>query len=154
MLQSIDLYRPDGLAPAGVFYDHTLTQRLRVLVSYRYLQTSFDDLYVKLSAPGKLWPACRPHDTFVPTRMLQNQSGGAGWEYWTITDDVHLHGLGAVPAQSDRLRLGGGAALPPGFTNPGDIRLNGLYVLGRTTAPNSARERWIERSGRLARGCL
>ncbi len=40
----IDLYRPDGMAPAGVFGDHTLNTGGRVLLSYRFNNTTYDGL--------------------------------------------------------------------------------------------------------------
>jgi hypothetical protein len=42
LTQAIDLYRPDGIAPAGVRWDHTLKAG-RALLSYRYDQGSFED---------------------------------------------------------------------------------------------------------------
>src|SRR5262249_10868367 len=39
---AVDLDRPDGLAPIGVFGDHTLEAGGQVLVSYRYNTTNFD----------------------------------------------------------------------------------------------------------------
>jgi hypothetical protein len=41
MNMTIDLERPDGLAPAGVLGDHTL-KNSRFLISYRYNVTAFD----------------------------------------------------------------------------------------------------------------
>ncbi|MGE5191251.1 MAG: hypothetical protein ACM3U2_02035 [Deltaproteobacteria bacterium] len=47
----IDLMRPDGMAPAGVFGDHTLNTGGRVLLSYRFNNTSYDGL---LSGTGSV----------------------------------------------------------------------------------------------------
>jgi hypothetical protein len=42
--QPIDIYRPDGVAPAGVIGDHTLNTLGRVMVSYRYNYTGFNGM--------------------------------------------------------------------------------------------------------------
>ncbi|MBI3861759.1 MAG: hypothetical protein HY290_07670 [Planctomycetia bacterium] len=42
--QPIDIFRPDGVAPAGVIGDHTLNTLGRVMVSYRYNNMAYDGL--------------------------------------------------------------------------------------------------------------
>ncbi len=125
MLQTIDLYRPDGLAPAGMFNDHTLPTG-RVLVSYRYLQQSFDDLYVNQHQVSAA--SVQANYTYVPQRMFQNNQV-ALIEYG-VTDDFTINAM--LPFQHtliDYTSLGGNIAT--GFTNPGDVRLQGLYVVRR-----------------------
>ena len=41
---AIDLLRPDGMAPAGVFGDHTLNTGGRILMSYRFNNQAFDGM--------------------------------------------------------------------------------------------------------------
>jgi hypothetical protein len=43
-LPPIDLFRPDGMAPAGVFGDHTLNTGGRILLSHRFKNQAFDGL--------------------------------------------------------------------------------------------------------------
>src|SRR6202040_3971412 len=44
LLPPINLLRPDGMAPAGVFGDHTLNTGGQILLSHRFNNTSFDGL--------------------------------------------------------------------------------------------------------------
>ena len=126
MLQAIDLYRADGLAPVGVFNDHTLTSG-RAMVSYRYLQTSFDDLYV--NSHHVSFASVQANYRFTPTRMLQD-SQVALLEYG-ITDDFTFTAY--LPYQHNLIDYASsGGNVATGFTNPGDIRLNALYVVQRS----------------------
>ncbi len=120
--QSIDLFRPDGMAPIGVFGDHTLPAGSTFL-SYRYLQNSFDQNYAGSHRIGV--PASYPS---APTRMMQN-SQIALIEYGA-TQDFTI--LAYLPFQHNEItsRTATGNSLAS-FTNPGDIRIMGLLVLSR-----------------------
>lgn len=125
MLQNIDLYRPDGLAPIGVFNDHTLVSG-RVMVSYRYLQNEFDGLYVNSQQVS--YASVQSQYRYVPTHMLQD-SQVALLEYG-LTDDFTFTAM--LPWQHNLIDYGSaGGTIATGFTNPGDIRLNGLLVVRR-----------------------
>ena len=52
MDKALNLSRPDGLAPVGVFNDHMLPVGA-MLISYRYLSEGFDGIYVGSHQVGK-----------------------------------------------------------------------------------------------------
>lgn len=120
--QSIDLFRPDGMGPAGMFGDHTLPAG-KMFISYRYLQNSFDQNYVGSHRTGA--PTGYP---FAPTRMFQD-SQVALIEYGATNDFTVLASL---PFQHNEITsqttTGDYKAT---FTNPGDIRIMGLLVITR-----------------------
>ena len=126
LTQAIDLYRPDGIAPAGVGGDHTLKAG-RALLSYRYDQGSFDDNFT--SAHRVSTGSVLTNFQFAPTRLFQDHQT-ALLEYG-VTDDFTF--LITLPFQHSRIDYvdAGGGTLSSGFTNPGDIRISGLYVLYR-----------------------
>jgi hypothetical protein len=126
LTRAIDLYRPDGIAPAGVRGDHTLKAG-HALLSYRYDQSSFDDNFV--SSHRVSTASVLSKFQFAPTRLFQDRQT-ALFEYG-VTDDFTL--LLTLPFQHSRVDYvdGGGGTFSSGFTNPGDVRISGLYVLYR-----------------------
>ncbi|HVW03088.1 MAG TPA: hypothetical protein VHB77_22195 [Planctomycetaceae bacterium] len=124
---SIDLYRPDGLAPAGVFGDHTLNGPGQVLLSYRYNYTDYSQLY---NGSHQIGPSdVLAHFPISPTRLIQQQHIAlleyaptqdltimAKLPFWQQTMD-YASTTGPVPTSS--------------VTNPGDIQVSGMYVLKR-----------------------
>ncbi|WP_010585079.1 hypothetical protein [Schlesneria paludicola] len=120
--QSIDLQRPDGIAPIGVFGDHTLPAG-KAFISYRYLQNTFEQNYVGSHRSGV--PTGYP---FSPTRMMQN-SQVVQIEYgatndWTV--------IAQLPFDHNEISYQTATNYNKAtFTNPGDIRIMGLYVMTR-----------------------
>ena len=120
--QTIDLYRPDGMAPVGVFADHTLAPG-STYISYRYLQNVFEQNYVGSHRTSP--PAGFP---FAPRRMLQD-SQVALIEYG-VTQDWTV--LAMLPFQHNEISSNTATGdYKTTFTNPGDIRIMGLLVLTR-----------------------
>ena len=102
LTQAIDLYRPDGLAPAGVRGDHTLKAG-RALLSYRYDQGSFDDNF-RVGASGQHCQRAgklpvRAHSLVPrpPNRAARIRRHGR----------LHDQHDAAVPTLADRLRRRG-----------------------------------------------
>ena len=120
--QSIDLFRPDGMGPAGMFGDHTLPAG-KAFISYRYLQNSFDQNYVGSHRTGP--PTGFP---FAPTRMVQD-SQVALVEYG-VTNDFTM--LTMLPFQHNEVTSQTATGdYKATFTNPGDIRIMGMLVVTR-----------------------
>ena len=120
--QTIDLYRPDGMAPVGVFGDHTLAPG-SMFISYKYLQNVFEQNYVGSHRTDP--PAAFP---FAPRRMLQD-SQVAVIEYG-VTQDWTV--LATLPFQHNEINSNSATGdYKTTFTNPGDIRIQGLLVLQR-----------------------
>ncbi len=120
--QNVDIFRPDGMAPIGMFGDHTLPAGTAFL-SYRYLQNSFDQNYVGSHRTGV--PTAYP---YAPTWMVQN-SQVALFEYGATQDFTVLaylpfqhNGINSQTSTGNYLAT---------FTNPGDIRIQGLLVVRR-----------------------
>jgi hypothetical protein len=120
--QSIDLFRPDGMGPIGLFGDHTLPAG-SAFISYRYLQNSFDQNYNGSHRVGV--PTSYP---FAPTRMLQD-SQVALVEYG-VTQELTM--MAYIPYQHNEINFqtatGGDKQT---FTNPGDIKIMGLLAVNR-----------------------
>ena len=120
--QSIDIFRPDGMAPVGMFGDHTLPAGT-AFISYRYLQNSFDQNYNGSHRIGV--PTQYP---FAPTRMLQD-SQVALVEYG-VTQDLTM--MAYLPFQHNEINFQTATGSDKqSFTNPGDIRIMGLLTVGR-----------------------
>ena len=120
--QNVDLFRPDGMAPIGVFGDHTLPAG-KAFISYRYLQNSFDQNFVGSHRTGP--PTSYP---YAPTSMLQN-SQVALFEYGATQDFTVMAYL---PFQSTAINSDSASGnYKATFTNPGDVRIQGLLVVGR-----------------------
>ncbi len=120
--QNVDIFRPDGIAPIGMFGDHTLPAGTAFL-SYRYLQNSFDQNYVGSHHTGV--PTAYP---YAPTWMMQN-SQVALVEYGA-TEDFTV--MAYLPFQHNGInsQTSTGNYLAT-FTNPGDVRIQGLLVVRR-----------------------
>lgn len=124
--QPIDLYRPDGFAPLGVLGDHTL-QASRLLVSYRFNQTSFRSNLngTHLVSDQEVLAAFGSS----PRRMV-SQRHLVVLEYAPTDDLTLLAQLPFVQTSVDHL-LRSGANLRTDYTNIGDIGLQSLLVLWR-----------------------
>jgi hypothetical protein len=124
---SVELDRPDGLAPIGVFGDHTLEAGGQLLISYRYNATIFDgnrDGKGSISTAGVL--ADFP---IAPTHMW-TQRHTALMEYG-VTDDLTL--LALLPFQSITIDqvTAAGTAIDNANTDPGDVIVQALYIVWR-----------------------
>ena len=123
--QSVDIFRPDGIAPIGVVGDHTLPTGA-AHISYRYLQDSLDQNYdgsqrISVGSIAAKYP-------FAPTRMMRN-SQVALVEYG-VTQDLTM--LAYLPFQSNSIKYQtAGGDFDAAFANPGDIRIMGLFALRR-----------------------
>ncbi|MEI8020818.1 MAG: hypothetical protein WCH39_21620, partial [Schlesneria sp.] len=126
--QNVDIFRPDGMAPIGMFGDHTLPAGTAFL-SYRYLQNSFDQNYVGSHPTGV--PTAYP---YAPTWMMQN-SQVALVEYGATQDFTVM---AYVPFQHNGInsQTSTGNYLAT-FTNPGDVRIQGLLVVRRAERSQS-----------------
>ena len=126
--QNVDIFRPDGMAPIGMFGDHTLPAGT-AFISYRYLQNSFDQNYVGSHRTGV--PTAYP---YAPTWMVQN-SQVALLEYGATQDFTVMaylpfqhNGINSQTSTGNYLAT---------FTNPGDIRIQGLLVIRRAERSQS-----------------
>ena len=126
LTRGIDLARPDGIAPAGVRGDHTLRTG-RVLLSVRYDQESYDDLF--MSSHRVSSASILANFPFAPRRLFQNRET-ALLEYGVTDDFTFLMTLPFEHSRQDYLDAGGGSS-STSFGNPGDIKITGLYVLFR-----------------------
>ncbi|MSR59666.1 MAG: transporter [Planctomycetaceae bacterium] len=122
-----DLDRPDGLAPIGVFGDHTLAAGGEFLVSYRYINTIFDgnrDGTSNVSTGSVL-----NNFAIAPTHM-QTQKQIALLEYG-VTDDLTLLALLPFWDISLNQMTRGGGSITNSNSDPGDLILEALYVVWR-----------------------
>lgn len=122
--QTINIFRPDGIAPIGVFGDHTLPAG-KAFISYRYLQNSFDQNYLGSSRIGP--PTAFP---FAPRQAMQN-SQVVLVEYGATQE---LTVLALLPFQHNQINFltAGGGDYKATFTNPGDIRIMALLAVARS----------------------
>jgi len=123
--QVVNIFRPDGMAPIGVFGDHNLPAGT-MHVSYRYLQNSYDQNYTgsQRISVGSV----AAHYPYAPANGMSN-SQVALIEYGVTTD---LTLLAYLPFQHNEINYQTSSTeYKATFTNPGDIRLMGLYVLNR-----------------------
>lgn len=124
--QPIDLFRPDGLAPAGVIGDHTLKSS-QFLISYRFFQTAFEG---NLSGTHSVsQQAILAQYPFAPTRMLR-QTHMVLFEY-APTDDLTM--LINLPFYQYSLNYVTSAGSPYNNSNTqiGDIKVMAMYALRR-----------------------
>jgi hypothetical protein len=129
--QVIDLYRPDGMAPVGVFGDHTLPVGT-FHVSYRYLQNSYDQNYVGSHRVST--GSIAGQYPYAPANGVSN-SQVALIEYG-VTRDLTM--LAYLPFQHNEINsVTSTGDYKASYTNPGDIRIMGLYVLNRGVASQS-----------------
>jgi hypothetical protein len=124
---AIDLYRPDGIAPAGVVGDHTLKGGGTVLVSYRMQVQEFHDVFSGTHRVGNA--DVLSAFAFSPTRA-SIQKHIIQMEY-APTDDLTL--MAYLPFYQNSIDFvdATGAATRTSFTNPGDIPVSLMYVLKR-----------------------
>ena len=122
----IDLYRPDGMAPAGVFGDHTL-QSGQVLVSHRFNNQAFDGLLsgtqsVSTASALKQFPLVPQRGTFQEHLFTLE---------WAPTNDLTLQGI--LPVILRKIDFVGSDGSHPvvDVTDLYDIQLYALYVLKR-----------------------
>lgn len=123
----IDLHRPDGLAPAGVYGDHTLNAGGNIFAAYRYSFVGFDDLR---DGTGTVSAAqTLTNFTFAPTHATM-QKHTALLEY-ASTQDLTL--LGTLPFYDIEMSYVGaaGATAFSTTTDPGDLTIMALYALHR-----------------------
>jgi hypothetical protein len=122
----IDLYRPDGIAPVGVTGDHTL-KNSTVFVSYRYLTTNyFGNLNGThpVSAAGVLgqFPLAATRQR-AQTHLMQIEYG--------LTDDFTFLAQAPIQQNSIDFVAAAGGTSKDSYTNFGDVKLSGLFVLKR-----------------------
>jgi hypothetical protein len=123
----VDLDRPDGLAPIGVFGDHTLAAGGQFLFSYRYNNTIFDG---NRDGTGNVSTASvLANFPVAPTRM-QTQRQTVLMEYG-VTDDLTLLALLPFWDISINQVTRGGPGIVNSNGDPGDIIFEALYVVWR-----------------------
>ncbi len=124
--QGINLFRPDGIAPAGVIGDHTL-QAGQVLVSYRYQGSFFDHNYVGSHQVSDA--SVQTAYAYVGSHLSRNRHM-ALLEY-APTDDFTF--LAELPFYDNSIAYtqAGAPSYGSSYTNIGDVKLSGLYVLFR-----------------------
>jgi hypothetical protein len=123
---AIDLYRPDGIAPIGMTGDHTLKAGT-MLVSYRYNTTNY---LGNLNGTHPLGNAdVLAQFPLAPTRE-RAQTHLMLIEYG-LTDDFTF--LAQLPIQATSIDFISRAVTPARdtYTQFGDIKLSGLFVLKR-----------------------
>jgi len=124
---AIDLYRPDGIGPAGVFGDHTLKGGGTVLVTYRMQTQEYQGI---LNGTQHVSNAqVLSQFAFSPTRASL-QKHIIQMEY-APTDDLTL--MAYVPFEQNAIDFvnAAGTTVRTSFTNPADIPVYLLYVLKR-----------------------
>jgi hypothetical protein len=122
----IDLMRPDGLAPAGVYGDHTLKQS-QFLISYRYVAVGYDG---NLSGTHFVdTPTILSQYPLAPTRESYQQHQVL-WEYG-VTDDLTI--ITRIPFSSINIDYvdATGSLLRTGSTQIGDLLFASTYALKR-----------------------
>ncbi|MFN0054023.1 MAG: transporter [Planctomycetales bacterium] len=122
----IDLDRPDGLAPIGVYGDHTL-EAGQFLVSYRYNSTTLDGL--RDGTDNQSANSVLQDFPIVPLRG-SSQRQTALLEY-APTDDLTL--LALLPFWDIGLNqvTNTGSTIISSNSDPGDLILQALYVVWR-----------------------
>jgi hypothetical protein len=123
---AINIYRPDGIAPAGVNLDHTL-QSGRFLISFRYQGGFFDHNLVGSSRVSDA--SVLAHYQFVPSHLTQNRY--VALVEYAPTDDFTVQLQLPYENNSAAYNQAAGPTYSSAFTNPGDVKINGLYVLYR-----------------------
>lgn len=124
---AINLYRPDGLAPIGVLYDHTLKGGGQLLLSYRYFVTHFQgERAGTRNIPIEQVLADFP---IAPRRMTQEQH--LLLLEWAPTDSLTL--TANLPFQQTNISQlsRDGTLIESTNMNPGDIPISAIFVLKR-----------------------
>lgn len=123
----IDLSRPDGMAPAGVFGDHTLNTGGRILLAYRFNTMDFSGLRdgthrVSSATTLKSFPLAPTHET-------------AQTDYFTFeygpTDDLTFMVTLPIVLRNIRYVDGGGNQQLTDITDLYDISMYANYVVCR-----------------------
>jgi hypothetical protein len=123
----IDLFRPDGFAPAGVIGDHTINTGGRVIVSYRFNNQAFDGLLTRTHSVSTA--SALGQFPLVPTSMTAQQH--LFIMEWGPTDDLTLQGILPIVVRKIDF-IGRDGSLPVAQnSNLSDIQLYALYVLKR-----------------------
>jgi hypothetical protein len=125
-LPGVDLFRPDGLAPVGVYGDHTLDVG-RFFAAYRYSIVGFGDLHDGTGAVSTAQTL--GSFTLAPTHSTV-QKHTALIEY-APTQDLTI--LGMLPYYDIQMTYVGAAGVTAASTttDPGDVSAQALYVLHR-----------------------
>jgi len=124
---AIDLMRPDGMAPAGVFGDHTLTQLRRLLLSYRFNTESYNGM---LAGTHSVSTA-----SVLGSFPLAPTYATAQMHYFVAefapTEDLTLQTI--LPIMQEKIRFvdSFGNQQITDITNPYDLQFNAMYVVWR-----------------------
>jgi hypothetical protein len=126
--QPIDIYRPDGIAPAGVIGDHTLNTLGRIMVSYRYNISPFDGL---LNGSTSVSTASALHQfPIVPTSGTA-QNHLIIMEYGA-TDDLTFQSILPIVERHFNYVNAAGNRYTTDVEDLSDIQLYALYVIQRS----------------------
>ncbi len=126
--QPIDIYRPDGVAPAGVIGDHTLNTLGRVMVSYRYNYTGFNGMLdgsssISTASALTRFPLVPVNGTAQNHLIMMEYASSDDLTFQAILPIVQRH-FNYVDA------AGGHSATD--VTDLSDIQLYALYVVQRS----------------------
>ncbi|MBS0261301.1 MAG: hypothetical protein JSS02_05040 [Planctomycetes bacterium] len=125
--QPIDIYRPDGVAPAGVIGDHTLNTLGRVMVSYRFNDIAFDGL--KNGSQSTSVSNVLSQFTLSPTSATA-QNNLFILEYAT-SDDLTFQSILPVIQRRIHFVNAAGVQQVTDQTDLSDVSVYALYVLHR-----------------------
>lgn len=121
------LHRPDGMAPAGVFGDHTLNTGGRILLSHRFENAAYDGLLSGTQSVSI--PSVLRNFPIAPTRETA-QTHYFLFEYGP-TDDLTLQVILPIVLRKMDYLDGSGNALVTDITDLYDMQFNTMYVLHR-----------------------
>jgi hypothetical protein len=126
-LPPIDLLRPDGMAPAGIFGEHTLNTGGRVLLSHRFSNQAFDGMRdgthsVSTASVLGAFP-------LAPTSMTSQQHFFV-FEFGPTDDVTFQFILPIVLFKIDYVDRFGKRSVTD-VTDPYDLQFNAMYVLWR-----------------------
>lgn len=126
--QPIDIFRPDGVAPAGVFGDHTLNTLGRVMVSYRYNISPFNGLLngttsVSTASALKQFPIV-PTSGTAQNHLIMMEYGA--------TDDLTFQSILPIVERHFNYVNATGQHFTTDVEDLSDIQLYALYVVQRS----------------------
>jgi hypothetical protein len=126
--QPISIYRPDGIAPAGVIGDHTLNTLGRVMFSYRFNDVSFSGLRngshsVSTGSALQQFPIV-PVSGSAQNNLIIMEYG--------VTDDLTFQGILPIIQRHFNYVDGSGNHYTTNVEDLSDIQLSALYVVHRT----------------------
>lgn len=124
---AIDLDRPDGLAPAGVFGDHTLNTGGRIQLSYRYNDISYSGM---LQGTHSVSPATVLGSFPLSPTYATAQNNFFVFEFGP-TDDLTLQFILPVIQRKIRYVDALGNQQNTDITDLYDLQFNAMYVLWR-----------------------